>query len=309
MLRDRPRRLLPDLRGGGRAGARLLRRLPDPRGVPRPGRSRTASATACGAARPSSSAAGCSATSPDVLTPRLGVAMAPRLPLEPTRRSTPSRRCGSASSAAAPISRTGTRSTAAPCSPRRSTIRARPDHAARGPRGRGPLARPRTPGRVPPRRGARVRRRDGPAEGRDRARWAHDRASTSRSAAKRRPAAAWAVRRRSSPPSSPRSRCSAERRLGASELARTVVPDRTRGPRDQRRLAGPVRRRVRRLQPARVLAAPASRVEPVDDRAARRTLADGLLLCYTGHVRRNVGLIDRQIALHRRGSRGDARSG
>jgi D-glycero-alpha-D-manno-heptose-7-phosphate kinase len=30
-------------------------------------------------------------------------------------------------------------------------------------------------------------------------------------------------------------------------------------------------------------------------------LASGLLLCYTGHVRRNVGLIDRQIALHRDG--------
>jgi D-glycero-alpha-D-manno-heptose-7-phosphate kinase len=42
------------------------------------------------------------------------------------------------------------------------------------------------------------------------------------------------------------------------------------------------------------------RVEPVD---AERlgVLADGLLLCYTGHVRRNVGLIDRQIALHAEG--------
>jgi D-glycero-alpha-D-manno-heptose-7-phosphate kinase len=42
------------------------------------------------------------------------------------------------------------------------------------------------------------------------------------------------------------------------------------------------------------------RVEPVDaERLA--ALADGLLLCYTGHVRRNVGLIDRQIALHAEG--------
>ncbi len=36
-----------------------------------------------------------------------------------------------------------------------------------------------------------------------------------------------------------------------------------------------------------------------DDRLAR--LADGLLLCYSGRVRRNVGLIDRQIALHAEG--------
>ena len=32
-----------------------------------------------------------------------------------------------------------------------------------------------------------------------------------------------------------------------------------------------------------------------------RALSDRLLLCYTGHVRRNVGLIDRQIALHQEG--------
>jgi D-glycero-alpha-D-manno-heptose-7-phosphate kinase len=42
------------------------------------------------------------------------------------------------------------------------------------------------------------------------------------------------------------------------------------------------------------------RVEPVEaERLA--ALADGLLLCYTGHVRRNVGLIDRQIAFHAEG--------
>jgi D-glycero-alpha-D-manno-heptose-7-phosphate kinase len=42
------------------------------------------------------------------------------------------------------------------------------------------------------------------------------------------------------------------------------------------------------------------RIEPVEaDRLA--ALADGLLLCYTGHVRRNVGLIDRQIAFHAEG--------
>jgi D-glycero-alpha-D-manno-heptose-7-phosphate kinase len=43
------------------------------------------------------------------------------------------------------------------------------------------------------------------------------------------------------------------------------------------------------------------RVEPVADRERLATLAAGLLLCYTGHVRRNVGLIDRQIALHAEG--------
>ncbi len=42
-------------------------------------------------------------------------------------------------------------------------------------------------------------------------------------------------------------------------------------------------------------------VEPVADPGRLATLADGLLLCYTGHVRRNVGLIDRQIALHAEG--------
>jgi len=43
------------------------------------------------------------------------------------------------------------------------------------------------------------------------------------------------------------------------------------------------------------------RVEPVADPERLATLAAGLLLCYTGHVRRNVGLIDRQIALHAEG--------
>ena len=43
------------------------------------------------------------------------------------------------------------------------------------------------------------------------------------------------------------------------------------------------------------------RVEPVADADCLDRLAAGLLLCYTGHVRRNVGLIDRQIALHREG--------
>ncbi|MFI5056157.1 MAG: GHMP kinase, partial [Actinomycetota bacterium] len=43
------------------------------------------------------------------------------------------------------------------------------------------------------------------------------------------------------------------------------------------------------------------RVETVADAACMDRLAAGLLLCYTGHVRRNVGLIDRQIALHREG--------
>ncbi len=42
-------------------------------------------------------------------------------------------------------------------------------------------------------------------------------------------------------------------------------------------------------------------VEPVADAAAMDRLAHGLLLCYTGRVRRNVGLIDRQIAMHREG--------
>jgi D-glycero-alpha-D-manno-heptose-7-phosphate kinase len=43
------------------------------------------------------------------------------------------------------------------------------------------------------------------------------------------------------------------------------------------------------------------RVEPVGNGAGLATLSRGLLLCYTGHVRRNVGLIDRQIALHAEG--------
>ncbi|MFL5789903.1 MAG: GHMP kinase [Actinomycetota bacterium] len=43
------------------------------------------------------------------------------------------------------------------------------------------------------------------------------------------------------------------------------------------------------------------RVEPVGDPDGLSALAAGLLLCYTGHVRRNVGLIDRQIALHAEG--------
>ena len=43
------------------------------------------------------------------------------------------------------------------------------------------------------------------------------------------------------------------------------------------------------------------RVQPVADASRMDRLAEGLLLCYTGHVRRNVGLIDRQIALHREG--------
>jgi len=43
------------------------------------------------------------------------------------------------------------------------------------------------------------------------------------------------------------------------------------------------------------------RVNPVMDATGMDGLARGLLLCYTGRVRRNVGLIDRQIALHREG--------
>ena len=44
-----------------------------------------------------------------------------------------------------------------------------------------------------------------------------------------------------------------------------------------------------------------ARVVPVADAQRLDRLRAGLLLCYTGHVRRNVGLIDRQIALHREG--------
>jgi D-glycero-alpha-D-manno-heptose-7-phosphate kinase len=40
---------------------------------------------------------------------------------------------------------------------------------------------------------------------------------------------------------------------------------------------------------------------PVADPTRMSELRQGLLLCYTGHVRRNVGLIDRQIALHEAG--------
>jgi D-glycero-alpha-D-manno-heptose-7-phosphate kinase len=42
-------------------------------------------------------------------------------------------------------------------------------------------------------------------------------------------------------------------------------------------------------------------VESVADPERLARLAEGLLLCYTGRVRRNVGLIDRQIALHAEG--------
>ena len=44
-----------------------------------------------------------------------------------------------------------------------------------------------------------------------------------------------------------------------------------------------------------------ARVVPVADAARLERLSAGLLLCYTGAVRRNVGLIDRQISLHREG--------
>jgi D-glycero-alpha-D-manno-heptose-7-phosphate kinase len=44
-----------------------------------------------------------------------------------------------------------------------------------------------------------------------------------------------------------------------------------------------------------------TRVLPVADAARLELLRGELLLCYTGGVRRNVGLIDRQIALHREG--------
>jgi D-glycero-alpha-D-manno-heptose-7-phosphate kinase len=44
-----------------------------------------------------------------------------------------------------------------------------------------------------------------------------------------------------------------------------------------------------------------TRVVPVSDAERLDRLRGGLLLCYTGAVRRNVGLIDRQIALHRDG--------
>jgi D-glycero-alpha-D-manno-heptose-7-phosphate kinase len=43
------------------------------------------------------------------------------------------------------------------------------------------------------------------------------------------------------------------------------------------------------------------RVQPVADPSGLARLGEELLLCYTGHVRRNVGLIDRQIALHAEG--------
>jgi D-glycero-alpha-D-manno-heptose-7-phosphate kinase len=43
------------------------------------------------------------------------------------------------------------------------------------------------------------------------------------------------------------------------------------------------------------------RVVPVGDAATLASLGDGLLLCYTGGVRTDVGLIDRQIALHAEG--------
>jgi D-glycero-alpha-D-manno-heptose-7-phosphate kinase len=44
-----------------------------------------------------------------------------------------------------------------------------------------------------------------------------------------------------------------------------------------------------------------TRVSPVADAERLDRLRAGLLLCYTGGVRRNVGLIDQQIALHREG--------
>jgi D-glycero-alpha-D-manno-heptose-7-phosphate kinase len=43
------------------------------------------------------------------------------------------------------------------------------------------------------------------------------------------------------------------------------------------------------------------RVQPVADANRLARIADGLLLCYTGGVRADVGLIDRQIAMHAEG--------
>ena len=88
MLRRRPRRLLPDLRGGGRARPRRSATRAGSRRSASPGRSRTASATGSGAGSPSSSAGGSSARSPDHAVPS-AARRSPRLSAFPCATSRP----------------------------------------------------------------------------------------------------------------------------------------------------------------------------------------------------------------------------
>ena len=96
--------------------------------------------------------------------------------------------------------------------------------------------------------------------------------------------------------------CLDERRLTCDEVARTVVRDRTRRPAHRRRLAGPVRGGVRRLQPASssgatALACSRSTSGPTPSRNSASTCCSAT----RARVRRNVGLIDRQIAMFESG--------
>ena len=167
-----------------------------------------------------------------------------------------SRPCASASSAAGRTSRTTSRSTAAPCSRRRSTTtsasRSRRATTARsivrsldlghlveyhldeGPEYDGVMDLAKA---AIDRIGVPRRDRDGHRLGRSR---------------RQRPRRLVGARDGAWSPASP---MLGERRLDAHELARALLLDRTRRPGDQRRVAGPVRRRVRRVQPVRVLAA------------------------------------------------------
>ena len=218
----------------------------------------------------------------------------------------PSRRCGSASSAAAPTSRTGTRSTAAPCSPRRSItscasrITARPDRVV--------AVRSLDLGHL-----VAYHLDEGPV---------YDGALDLVKAAIARAGLRCGVDveiRSEAPPGSGLGGSSAlvtavvaalamlgERRARRVGTRAHRVPDRARGPRDRRRMAGPVRGRVRRLQPARVLARPASRVEPVADAERLATLAERAAAVLHGPrpPQRRADRPPDRVA--RRGSRGDA---
>jgi D-glycero-alpha-D-manno-heptose-7-phosphate kinase len=91
-----------------------------------------------------------------------------------------------------------------------------------------------------------------------------------------------------------------EREIGAEEMARTAY----RIEREDLRIAGGWQDQYAAAFGGCNLlefSTEGTRVVPVADPERLERLGAGLLLCYTGGVRRNVGLIDRQIALHREG--------
>ena len=172
-------------------------------------------------------------------------------------------------------------------------LRPRDDRAARRPSGDRPVPRPRASRRVPPGRGARLRRGDGPGEGGDRsdrcALWDRDGHRLGRARGER---SGRLVRARDGRGRRPRH--ARRTRLDAHELARLSYSierddlDISGGWQDQYAaafggfnlfefsrlgvLVSPIRTPTGTLGP----------------------LQDHLLLCYTGFVRRNAGLIDRR---------------